>query len=62
MFKITCMAIGGADLTNAHAMLIVILIWAVIAMHALGILPNAIDNAITYMYSEQHTCGKIGDK
>ena len=43
-------------MTNLHAMLIVILIWAVIALHGLGILPNAIDYAITYAIEQPVEC------
>jgi len=42
-------------LTNLQAMLIVIFIWLAIAMHALGVLPHAVDHAIMYVY-EQPTC------
>jgi hypothetical protein len=43
-------------LTNLHAMLIVILIWAVIGLHGLGVLPRAIDYAITYVYEQPCDC------
>lgn len=43
-------------MTNFQAMIIVILIWAAIRLHGLGILPNAVDNAITYVYEYPCDC------